>query len=122
MVKRPTLILINIQKLLFLIDRKASQYVDGPHFTFQAYYYGPFDAAIYEILDQLVTAHKVIIDRSGPYRTYALSEAGREHGLDVLTQHSRTANISSTRISRWVLSSRSGALPWQSTGNIQRWR
>ncbi len=42
------------QKLFFLIDRKAASLVDGPHFDFQPYDYGPFDKAVYDELARLI--------------------------------------------------------------------
>ena len=40
---------IRVQKLLFLIDREASDQIGGPFFDFQPYHYGPFDRAIYSV-------------------------------------------------------------------------
>src|SRR5207248_1751684 len=44
---------VQVQKLLFLIDREASALVGGPHFDFKPYDYGPFDRAVYVELDAL---------------------------------------------------------------------
>jgi hypothetical protein len=37
---------VQVQKLLFLIDREAGRLVGGPHFDFLPYDYGPFDRAV----------------------------------------------------------------------------
>jgi uncharacterized protein len=44
---------VQVQKLLFLIDREVPAFVDGPHFAFAPYDYGPFDARVYGELDRL---------------------------------------------------------------------
>ena len=94
---------VRIQKLLFVIDREVS--IEGaPHFEFQAYHYGPFDVAVYEVLDQLVEANKVEVHRSGQYREYSLSGTGRKPGQDVLAQLARRTSGAMTKVARWVLS------------------
>ncbi len=94
---------VQIQKLLFLIDDRVPG-AGGPHFAFRAYNYGPFDAAVYEVLADLVKADDAEIDRSGPYRTFTLSKAGRTRGQAVLRRLKRRTARSIRRISRWVLS------------------
>ena len=37
---------VQVQKLIFLIDRNIPREVGGPHFDFQPYNYGPFDKAV----------------------------------------------------------------------------
>jgi hypothetical protein len=44
---------VQLQKLLFLIDRQVAAEVSGPHFNFKPYDYGPFDKAVYDELDSL---------------------------------------------------------------------
>ena len=44
---------VQVQKLFFLIDREASHFVDGPHFSFKPYDYGPFDREVYAELERL---------------------------------------------------------------------
>ncbi len=41
---------VQVQKLFFLIDRKAAHLLAGPHFAFRPYDYGPFDPAVYDEL------------------------------------------------------------------------
>ena len=45
---------VQIQKLLFLIDRRIGREIGGPFFDFVPYHYGPFDKGIYPLLDRLV--------------------------------------------------------------------
>ena len=75
---------VQVQKIFFLIDRKASHLVGGPHFRFTPYDYGPFDSNVYDILDELKVEGLVVIDPSGRYRRYYLSNAGFTAGEDVL--------------------------------------
>ena len=71
---------VQVQKLLFLLDREAFQLVDGPHFNFQPYNYGPFDKAVYQVLDELDKDELVTIRSSGWQRTYALTPTGQNDG------------------------------------------
>ena len=71
---------VQIQKLLFLLDREAFQLVDGPHFNFQPYNYGPFDKAVYQVLDELDKDELVTIRSGGWQRTYALTPTGQNDG------------------------------------------
>jgi hypothetical protein len=75
---------IRTQKLLFLVDREVSERIGGPYFDFQPYHYGPFDATVYRVLDELATAEEVRIDDSGRYPRYVLTEPGYERGIAVL--------------------------------------
>jgi hypothetical protein len=42
---------VQIQKLLFLLDKRAAAKLGGPFFNFEPYHYGPFDREIYDQLD-----------------------------------------------------------------------
>lgn len=44
---------VQIQKLLFLIDKNLGARIGGPVFDFVPYDYGPFDPSIYEALREL---------------------------------------------------------------------
>ena len=48
---------VQVQKLLFLIDKKIPHLVGGPYFNFVPYAYGPFDTEIYRLLEELEKAH-----------------------------------------------------------------
>ena len=75
---------IRVQKLLFLVDREVSERIGGPFFDFQPYHYGPFDADVYRVIDELATAEDVRIDGSGLYPCYFLTESGYRRGIAVL--------------------------------------
>jgi hypothetical protein len=67
---------VQVQKLLFLIDRQIPDLVDGPHFDFQPYHYGPFDRTVYQVLTGLAVRGFVDVDTAAPRRTYSLTPEG----------------------------------------------
>lgn len=75
---------VQVQKLLFLLDRQIPRELQGPHFHFEPYHYGPFDSSVYHTLEQLAERSLVLIDRSRSPRTFALTADGVEHGNRVL--------------------------------------
>lgn len=93
---------VQVQKLFFLIDREASQLVDGPHFNFSAYDYGPFDRAVYDELDMLSFAGLVETQSSGRYRKYVLTPKGYEAGVTKLQDMPPKASSFITRAAKWV--------------------
>lgn len=68
---------LRVQKLLFLTDREVSERIGGPYFDFRPHRYGPFDPALYLVLDDLARAKDVRFADSGPCRRYLLSDKGR---------------------------------------------
>lgn len=77
---------VQVQKLFFIIDREAAHLVDGPHFAFEPYDYGPFDRAVYEELELLAVNGLVQIDSSGKYRRYSLTAPGFAAGREILAR------------------------------------
>jgi hypothetical protein len=75
---------VQMQKLLFLIDRQIPEHVGGPHFHFEPYHYGPFDRAVYQQLEELAARGLVAIDHSGAPRTFALTAEGEAWGTVAL--------------------------------------
>lgn len=79
---------VQVQKLLFLIDRQIPEHVGGPHFHFEPYHYGPFDRNVYTQLDLLASRGLVHIDPSLSPRRFALTMEGLVAGnaaLNTLT-------------------------------------
>lgn len=74
---------VQVQKLFFLIDREASHLVDGPHFDFRPYDYGPFDRTVYDELDMLSLSGSVAV-ALGRYRLYSLTAEGFSEGQRLL--------------------------------------
>lgn len=78
---------VQVQKLLFLIDRELSRYLRGPAFNFKAYNYGPFDKAVYEELEGLTQQNMVETVSQGRWDGYRLTANGQAQGdaaLDAL--------------------------------------
>ena len=94
---------VQVQKLLFLLDREASQLVDGSHFNFEPYNYGPFDKAVYQVLDELDEDELVTIRSGGWQRTYALTPTGQNEGDRLLGELSDSAKDYIRRVSAFVL-------------------
>ena len=74
---------VQMQKLLFLLDREAGL-SDGPFFDFQPYSYGPFDKAVYEVLEDLAASSLVTINHDGVTRIYSLTPAGQSAANGIL--------------------------------------
>ncbi len=94
---------VQVQKLLFLLDREASHLVDGPHFNFEPYNYGPFDKAVYQVLDELDEDELVTIRSGGWQRTYALTPTGQNEGDRLLGELSDSTKDYIRRVSAFVL-------------------
>jgi hypothetical protein len=77
---------VQVQKLLFLLDRQIPRELQGPHFDFEPYHYGPFDSAVYYALEQLAQPQQgfVLIDRARSPRTFALTADGVAEGNRIL--------------------------------------
>lgn len=71
---------VQIQKLLFLIDKKLHNELEGPYFDFKPYHYGPFDKGIYLRLDALHLLGKVDLIKNGRLTCYKLTNKGLEEG------------------------------------------
>lgn len=71
---------IRTQKLLFLVDREVSERIGGPFFDFQPCHYGPFDADVYRVIEELATAEEVRVDGSGRYPRYRYILTGSGYG------------------------------------------
>ena len=95
---------VQVQKLFFLIDRRASHLVNGPHFAFRPYDYGPFDSAVYDTLDSLGFQGSVQIQGAGKYRLYSLTAGGFSAGHGTLSNLPASTAEFLRALARWVLS------------------
>jgi uncharacterized protein len=84
---------VQVQKLLFLVDRNASSLLGGAFFDFEPYHYGPFDKQVYSTLDRLATQGLVdVVSGSGGWRNYRLTAEGQAKGGHILkTMDARAA-------------------------------
>ena len=82
---------VQLQNLLFLIDREIPELVHGPHFRFIPYYYGPFDKGLYVELGRLARTGKINADKEDRYPQYFLNDTGMLAGTHTLTGLSEPA-------------------------------
>lgn len=76
---------VQLQKLIFLISKNFPNLIDKGHgFNFQPYNYGPFDIAVYQVLEVLQSENKVDIDSNEKWKTYRLTVPGQKEGEDLL--------------------------------------
>jgi hypothetical protein len=74
---------VQVQKLFFLLDREISALTKGPHFQFSPYDYGPFDPSVYREIENLEAHSLALTAPSGSHRTYSLTSAGMNAGLEL---------------------------------------
>ena len=77
---------VQIQKLLFLLDKKIPGEIGGPHFNFRAYDYGPFDATVYHEIEALEAQGlaEVVKDESIRWSKYSATPRGVQRGRKIL--------------------------------------
>jgi uncharacterized protein YwgA len=93
---------VQVQKLLFLIDRQMPELVDGPRFQFTAYHYGPFDKAVYQEIEALVADGLAHISNEGNSRVFSLTAEGQRVGERLLTPLTGNARDFIQRASEFV--------------------
>lgn len=75
---------VEVQKLFFILDKKAGAQLGGPFFDFRPYNYGPFDAAVYHELRRLAERGLVSIDDPSITPRYGIAAAGLKPGAIAL--------------------------------------
>lgn len=75
---------VQLQKLMFLIDRNVGATLGGPFFKFEPYDYGPFDHGVYREFELLTMSDLAATTGDGPRRQYRLNDAGREEAARVV--------------------------------------
>jgi hypothetical protein len=93
---------VQVQKLFFLLDREASVLLDGPHFNFQPYDYGPFDSAVYNGIEELARRDLARVQSTGRYRVYGLSQSGFQEGVRLLNAVPENARAYIISVATWV--------------------
>lgn len=77
---------VQIQKLLFLIDKNIGDQIGGPFFQFLPYDYGPFDSDIYSVLNQLTEIGLLdSIETNRGWKRYRLTPNGIVTGQKALS-------------------------------------
>jgi uncharacterized protein len=76
---------VQIQKLIFLLEKNISTQLGGPFFEFKPYDYGPFDSSIYDLLRQLETEGLVGSTESGKgWKRHHLTDTGISKSESIL--------------------------------------
>jgi len=97
---------VQIQKLLFLIDKNVATSIGGPFFHFQPYSYGPFDKQICDLLGLLIQEGDVETIRN-PYLKwvkYRLTPQGQKKGEEILNSIDNGARGYIVKLSEFVRS------------------
>lgn len=96
---------VQVQKLLFLIDKEIPGYTEGPHFDFVPYDYGPFDKDVYRTLDLLAFVGLVETEESGRgWKRYRLTPEGQQRGEKALAELPANAHQYMQDVSKFVRS------------------
>jgi hypothetical protein len=93
---------VQVQKLFFLLDREAAPLLDGPHFNFQPYDYGPFDSAVYNGIEELARRNLAHVQSTGRYRVYSLSQSGFQEGSRLLNAVAPNARNYIVNVAGWI--------------------
>jgi uncharacterized protein len=93
---------VQVQKLLFLLDREIPDLIGGQHFNFQPYNYGPFDKAVYMVLESLSLEGMVEINEDAGWKRYRLTPLGQEKGNGLFETLDGSAKNYITKVSDFV--------------------
>ncbi len=94
---------LQLQVLLFLIDRTVPDRIGGPFFGFRPGPLGPIDDLIYQLVEEMATAGDAVIDRSEPTTLFRLTDAGHTKGEAVLATLEPSVADYFGRVARWTL-------------------
>lgn len=95
---------VQVQKLFFLLDKKAARLLGGPYFDFLPDNYGPFDCAVYRCLETLSGVNLVSIENVDDARrkTYRTTPEGQQQGEDSLADFAPEIRDYIRAVSDWV--------------------
>ena len=102
--KRSPFTPVQMQKLMFLLDKEMGDEMGGPLFNFEPYHYGPFDKSIYACLRELSKGGDVeIVTVDGQHwGNFRLTERGQEKGDHELEQFDSWVRKAIETYSEWV--------------------
>ncbi len=75
---------VQLQKMFFLFDREIPDRVDGPHFNFEPYSYGPYDKEVYAELDRLAEKGLARRVKENTWSSFELTLKGQMEGAKLL--------------------------------------
>lgn len=94
---------VQIQKLLFLIDRNIGKELGGTGFNFVPYDYGPFDSSVYDVLRSLESRNLAASSlTSRGWKRYSLTDDGIQTGQAVFDTLTSRAQDYIRRVSEFV--------------------
>jgi len=100
--KRASFSPVQVQKLFFLIEQNIPDLVNGPHFTFVPYNYGPFDKEVYKELNALIEKGYVETFPDRTWNKYRLTEQGQEKGDQLYASLDKVAQSYIKEVSTFV--------------------
>jgi uncharacterized protein YwgA len=77
---------VQMQKVLFLLDKQAHELLGTDFYRFEAYNYGPFASEIYSDLNELARDGRIILDKA-PGKTwnkYVIAPLGKARVAEVI--------------------------------------
>ena len=97
---------VQVQKLFFLLDRNIADRTGGEKFDFVPYDYGPFDADVYNELEELQEDGLVEVTRKSAFghRTFRLTDQGLKEGQIAFSELSDSTQDYIGRVVKWVRS------------------
>lgn len=97
---------VQVQKLLFLIDKNVASTIGGPFFHFQPYAYGPFDKQICDLLAKLKNEGDIeeVRNSSLQWAKYRLTTQGQKKGEVIMDSIDRGAKKYIVQLSTFVRS------------------
>jgi hypothetical protein len=101
---------VQLQKMMFLIDRNIGNSLGGPFFNFEPYDYGPFDVGVYNEFSTIAQEQLGEESGHGSYRRYRLNDEGRGRAQEVLNTITPEYREYIEKIARFVQSLSFGAL------------
>lgn len=76
---------VQLQKMFFILEKKAAAALGGPFFDFTPYNYGPFDAAVYGEVEKLAEKGYAFVSGVGTTsRLYGVTAAGATAAAPIL--------------------------------------
>jgi len=95
---------VQLENLLLLIDREIAGDIGGPHFNFEPFPFGPYDAEVLATIDGLASEGKAVIDGGNPYWMCRATSDGFADGRSELDEMTRSASRFVEAAAAWVLS------------------
>lgn len=93
---------VQVQHLLFLLDQRVPNEVDGPHFAFAPSSFGPFDYRACTVLFEMLQGNQLEIQEMEEESVYALTPKGFEMGSNALSVLAPSVATYLSQLAGWV--------------------